>query len=521
MPPTLPTERSRRPAWLWAPYVIATVWSIVGAAQASRTIDGQRYFWLDDDQMVSMRYARNLADGAGLVWNPGEYVEGYSNFLWTLVMAAVHSLPLSDAKTALGVHVINWALVMGVLALSDRLVRRLAPQAELARGALLFTLAMASDVLFWSTNGFEVPLMSVLVLGVLVLSTAPQLKLVPLATLIALIPLVRADGIALWAAASLPVLVLHQSRRRTLLALGVTLLPFALHLAFRQLYYGDWFPNTYYLKVVGNSERLLGGVRYVGRWTFWYGPALVLALAGLLRRVSRSRKRTALTAVIGVQAVYVVVAGGDIFPCFRFMAPVLPLVFVLAYSACVPGVVVRPRLMAAVAFLSCFTMVGVFWPSRLRDENGLPADALPVALAIRDNARPDASILVVGAGTVPYFSRRRCIDLLGLTDATIARGNPNPNGAVAHNKYDVAYSLRRRPDFIVPLVPYAELRRRNPPDLSRHLRPYDLALYTHPAVRGRYTVHERIGYGDVSLLVRNDSPDAARVSAWRLPKPGG
>jgi hypothetical protein len=37
--------------------------------------------------MISMRYAANLAAGAGLVWNPGERVEGYTNFLWTLLMA--------------------------------------------------------------------------------------------------------------------------------------------------------------------------------------------------------------------------------------------------------------------------------------------------------------------------------------------------------------------------------------------------------------------------------------------------
>ena len=40
--------------------------------------------------MISMRYGRNLAEGYGLVWNPGERVEGYTNFLWTVIMAGVH-----------------------------------------------------------------------------------------------------------------------------------------------------------------------------------------------------------------------------------------------------------------------------------------------------------------------------------------------------------------------------------------------------------------------------------------------
>ena len=42
-------------------------------------IDGRRYFCLIDDAMISMRYAWNLSHGSGLVWNPGEYVEGYTS----------------------------------------------------------------------------------------------------------------------------------------------------------------------------------------------------------------------------------------------------------------------------------------------------------------------------------------------------------------------------------------------------------------------------------------------------------
>ena len=39
---------------------------------------------LFDDAYISFRYARNFAEGNGLVWNLGERVEGYTNFLWTL-----------------------------------------------------------------------------------------------------------------------------------------------------------------------------------------------------------------------------------------------------------------------------------------------------------------------------------------------------------------------------------------------------------------------------------------------------
>jgi hypothetical protein len=40
-----------------------------------------------DDAYISFRYAQNLVEGHGLVYNPGERVQGYSNLLYTLLSA--------------------------------------------------------------------------------------------------------------------------------------------------------------------------------------------------------------------------------------------------------------------------------------------------------------------------------------------------------------------------------------------------------------------------------------------------
>src|SRR5207237_5759490 len=74
--------------------------------RTSFVIDGVRYFSLFDDAMVSMRYAKNLAHGFGLVWNPGgERIEGYTNPLWVLFMSLVHLLPIPQIKTSLFVQI--------------------------------------------------------------------------------------------------------------------------------------------------------------------------------------------------------------------------------------------------------------------------------------------------------------------------------------------------------------------------------------------------------------------------------
>ena len=78
-------------------------------------------WFLSDDAFISFRYTRNLLEGHGLVFNPGEYVEGYTNFLWILELAAIwgifgirpeHAAPwLSVAYTVATIAVMLWWVV--------------------------------------------------------------------------------------------------------------------------------------------------------------------------------------------------------------------------------------------------------------------------------------------------------------------------------------------------------------------------------------------------------------------------
>ena len=52
-----------------------------------------------DDMFIFARYAENLAAGHGLVFNPGERVEGYSSPLWVSILGAAAALRL-DVVTA-------------------------------------------------------------------------------------------------------------------------------------------------------------------------------------------------------------------------------------------------------------------------------------------------------------------------------------------------------------------------------------------------------------------------------------
>ncbi|NJP07335.1 MAG: hypothetical protein HC837_17785 [Chloroflexaceae bacterium] len=57
--------------------------------------------WVLDDAFISFRYAKNLIEGGGFTFNPGgELVEGYTNFLWTIIMAAALAVGLEPVMTA-------------------------------------------------------------------------------------------------------------------------------------------------------------------------------------------------------------------------------------------------------------------------------------------------------------------------------------------------------------------------------------------------------------------------------------
>ena len=79
--PERPRWLARLAGWRWLGPSLCALALAVGLVLAVQRAS------IFDDAFISFRYARNLLDGHGLVWNPGERVEGYTNFLWTILLA--------------------------------------------------------------------------------------------------------------------------------------------------------------------------------------------------------------------------------------------------------------------------------------------------------------------------------------------------------------------------------------------------------------------------------------------------
>lgn len=144
-------------------FVILAFYYLVHILSYSFVVGGVRYFSLFDDMMISMRYARNLTNGYGFVWNAGgERVEGISNFLWTLYMAAVHVSGVSQNYASLVIQLSGMVLFFATLVLVAKNMVRVIGSGAFAVLAFLFT-AFYYPLINWTIiMGTEVSLLAFL-----------------------------------------------------------------------------------------------------------------------------------------------------------------------------------------------------------------------------------------------------------------------------------------------------------------------------------------------------------------------
>jgi arabinofuranosyltransferase len=321
-------------------------------------VDGRTYFSLFDDAMISMRYARNLVDGFGLVWNPHEQpVEGYTNLLWTLWMALLHAVAIPEATISLAVMISGALLLAGNVLLIRSIACLLAP-GRLAPFLAAAVTAVYYPLVYWTLRGMEVGLLALLVsAGVLLalrLGRAESRRdIALLCVVVAAAVLTRMDAVVLM----LPVVgyaALSLRRRAAPLAASLVL-PVVGQTVFREAYYHALLPNTYYLKVEGVplSDRLgRGGWAFLALQVSHLWMPTAIAGAYLLRCCRHHREPWLLVAVLGGACLYSVYVGGDAWEWMlysnRYVAPAIPLLLVLAAIGVIRLVRAQPALVALV-----------------------------------------------------------------------------------------------------------------------------------------------------------------------------
>ncbi len=243
-----------------------------------------------EDAGISFAFARNLIEGDGLVGYPGgERVEGYSNFLWTMLVAGLYGLgvpPWTSAKVM--------GAVFGVITLPlvYRIVRRARPHGS--GGAALLAAAMLAaspQFVIWAASGLENSLVCLLLAagidGVLrEMDDTEQVRLPRSAIWFALLAMTRPEGLAYGAIAGFALILdaIATRRARHIAVWALTLVvPLIAYHSWRYWYFAWEFPNTYYAKL-GIGTRFKpwswtgGGWKYILKYFENHYLALVLPL---------------------------------------------------------------------------------------------------------------------------------------------------------------------------------------------------------------------------------------------------
>ena len=499
-------------AFIFAILALLASWLTIIFNARSYANATSRYWWLADDILISMRYARNFAHGAGLAWNVGEHVEGFSNFLWTLWLSALHLLPISVAQISLAVLLTNVALGALTLGAIFRLARALDGN-WLGISAALAAFAINRDALNWATLGYETTLVTFLftrAFGELVRGLRWRAF-----ALIAALALARADAIVLCALLYTLALILHRDKRRALIGLAASLLAPLAYQIFRVSYYGAWLPNTAELKVFNWDTRFFAGALYAGDFIFAHAFLLITALAvGIFTRDARLRW---MLGGIAAYTLYVIYIGGDTSRLFRFFAPIIPALLVIAFVGISNRV---PRVIAIISLLACLATIPRVNPlAELSNRtNANPNRDVETALLIAQNTAPTSRIADFMVGATFYFSERPGIDLLGKVDSHIARLPAKPGLLMpGHNKWDFDYSISQlKPDLVI--APAADVMRDETLRASTYGKWYPQftqELYAHPGFREHCLPNPISRATDRAVFVCDWSPEFARKDAWR------
>ncbi|OGP60363.1 MAG: hypothetical protein A2V67_09860 [Deltaproteobacteria bacterium RBG_13_61_14] len=315
------------------------IWLGFAALLALHLLHLRYYFFLTDDAFISFRYLHNWIEGRGLVFNPGERVEGYTNFLWIVLLAPLARLNWAPEKAAPVLSILSSLITLILVFFFPRLARQ---EKEMQPGWLLapMFLALHRSFAVWATSGLETRLFTLLLfLGALFAFRTSQNvdRRDPLwaGLFFALAELCRPEAVLFFATASSLVVgrrLWQRSqpvKRSDLAGVVVFLAITAAHYLGRHWYYSQWLPNTFYAKV--DQPWWSMGLYYLGMFVLEYSYWLMLPLLVVFLSRALKQRNPVVGFLVGFPLpylAYIAYLGGDHFE-YRFLDPVLPFLALL------------------------------------------------------------------------------------------------------------------------------------------------------------------------------------------------
>lgn len=418
-----------------------------------------------DDAYITYCYARNLSVGNGYSFNQGEYVEGATSPLWTLLltMFSLAGLPLPVYARLLS-SICGVIVTLLTVRISAKLNNR--HHAAIVDFVPVVLLNVFPSLPYWTGSGMETSLYAMLLL--FAVWTRIHARFFWTAIILAILVLVRPEAPLTVAFFAIECFI----EIRSFVSLIQLVLPafciFLVQLALRFCYFGDLMPNTYYAKTgAGIWDQFIGGFYYNEQFVRTFLPSILpntnwaslievpVFLAPAVFALSFSRYRIVGLLIIANLAA-TTLEGGDWMPGWRFWVSGLPLLYLLVSD-------LAPRLVGSLAPRRLWTLI---WPlivllffvfnilliyiDRFSPRGALnPAkETQPVYSAVAkllaDYTPTNATVALMDVGRVAFESKRPAIDISGLTDKFIAHSN----GGFLDKHYSVNYILQRAPVYV-------------------------------------------------------------------------
>jgi len=476
-----------------------------------------------DDAYITFRYARNLADGLGFVYNAGQRVLGTTTPLYTIVLAAIYQLG--------GVDVPRVSLILAASADAATTLLLIWLGNRLGSGrawaALLGALFALSPLsITYAVGGMESSLFTLLVVGAAAADVDERPGLAGL--LAGLATLTRPEGLLIAALVLGRHLVArHLPPRRAIVAFLAPVLPWVV---FACWWFGSPIPQSVSAKAVAYqhlppfanalwllvymglpgsspSQLLLADPPVPGQVGLLVSVVLVLLtlpfVPRLVRRLGHAASLWPLAGFGPLLAAAYALAGLRGVPMFQwYLVPLVPffLLWVVALLRWTTRRMPKPAALAAGAVLIGWTVLGL---SLGRDAGHSALAPLGVSLAREDayaaagrflapRLTPNAVVALPEIGAFGYVANARILDTVGLVSPEATRFYPLPPGFSDENAVPPELIRAERPDFIVGHDRYLQAPLVDAPWFRRDYRL--IATFPAPIWDGKAVlVYERVG----------------------------
>jgi hypothetical protein len=408
--PALPSGTTESPPFraieLAAPALLATGLVLVAFREGARVAD---------DAYITFRYARNLAEGAGLVYNIGERVLGTSAPLFAVLLAALRRIT-GVAIPSLAVSLGAFGFVTSAL-IGYRLARRVG--GPLLANAFVVAALTPRETLRVAASGMETPLLLAGLLGAVELSCRGRCTAA--FAVASGLYFVHPDAVLLVPAIALAVRI--GSGRWPVRQLTRGLAPAALMAAILSAAYGTPIPHSVVAKRAAYAmpgghafalltESALDAV--IPRdlpWGVAVAPlAALLLLVAVLIAGRRAFREPATIAVVGYGALAIVVFGVANPLMFDWYRPPAAVAGAFAVAACAARLERRMgSAVAAILLLGGVSHVATFTPyetSNREDEYARVVGGLSIG--------PGDVVAAPEIGVVGWATRARVLDTVGL-----------------------------------------------------------------------------------------------------------